>query len=97
VLTYVFFFSASDIAVSAWGSQSEKILLYGQSDDGMIHEYKYDDGKWTHLGRVARARPATPIAVTSNRENWVGSILPKLPSSRIRIYRYGPDTGLLLG
>ncbi|KAH8701497.1 hypothetical protein BGW36DRAFT_371047 [Talaromyces proteolyticus] len=62
---------ASDIAVSAWSSQSHKILLYGQSDDGTIHEYKYDDGQWTHLGHVAKARPATPIAVTSNRKDWI--------------------------
>lgn len=65
--------------MSAWGSQSDKILLYGQSDDGMIHEYKYDNGKWSHLGHVAKARPATPIAVTSNRKDWVGSLPPKVP------------------
>ncbi|KAJ5135774.1 uncharacterized protein N7515_005052 [Penicillium bovifimosum] len=65
------FAKESDIACSAWGADSDRLLLYGQSDNGEILEYKYDDGRFKFLGVVTKARAASPIAVASNNKNWI--------------------------
>ncbi|ODM17560.1 hypothetical protein SI65_07235 [Aspergillus cristatus] len=50
-----------DIAVTAWGPESQNILTFTHGEGGDIYETKFDGKEWEHLGVVAKAKPSSPM------------------------------------